>query len=113
MKYRTTAKAIRANYNDVVSLSYCEAQNLLNATAEPEAYTCGVYGWNADIYRATTPGKVIVTGYRPFGRQPNLGREAVRQFDREAEAIKRDYRRPWEERKAELEALFDAFCEQI
>ena len=72
MKYRTTAKAIRANY-EAVSLGYCEAQNLLRAVAEPEAYTCGVYGWNADIYRTTEPGKVIVTGYRPFGRKAALG----------------------------------------
>ena len=113
MKYRTTAKAIKANYSDVVKLSYCEAQNLLNAIGEAESYTAGVYGWNADIYAGTEPGQVIVTGYRPFGRDCRLPREAVRQYDREAEAIRRDYRRPWEERKAELEELFKAFCEAI
>lgn len=113
MKYRTTRKDTMNGNRDIVKLPYCEAQSLLNAIGEAEAYTAGVYGWNADIYRGTEPGQVIVTGYRPFGRECKLPREAVRQFDREAEAIKRDYRRPWEERRAELEELFRAFCEAI
>ena len=112
MKYRTSMKDTKAYNADVVSLSYCEAHNLLN-TFEPEAYTCGMNGWNADIYRGTEGGQVIVTGYRPFGRKCRLSYDEVREYDRKAEAIKRDYSRPWEERKAEIEILFSEFCKAI
>lgn len=50
--------------NRIVEIGYCEIQcitNLLNA----RHYTCGVYGWNADIYEFEK--FAICTGYRPFG----------------------------------------------
>lgn len=49
MKFRTTKKAIMANYGNVIKVDYCDLQNLLKYES-PIAYTAGVYGWNADIY---------------------------------------------------------------
>ena len=64
MKYKTTMKAVMAGYQFVISVGYCDLQNLLRFQ-NPIAYTCGTYGWNADIYDF---GNVaICTGYRPFG----------------------------------------------
>lgn len=68
MKERTTRKHV-VNYNDIIiQANYCSLQHLLSRS-EPLYYTAGVYGWNADVYRAYFDGKAvaIVTGYRPFG----------------------------------------------
>ena len=65
MKYRPTKKTIMEGYSRVISVGYCNLQRLL-AFQTPVAYTCGTYGWNADVYNFGA-GAVIVTGYRPFG----------------------------------------------
>lgn len=109
MKFRTTGKAIKANY-DAVALGYCEAQSLLR-TVEPIAYTCGVYGWNADIY--TNGHKAIVTGYRPVGREPKLTFEEVRIYEAAARVIASDYNKPYEQRQKELADLLKDFFEKI
>ena len=64
MKFRTTRKAIQSAHKTIYKLCYCEAQSLLQDQS-PIAYTCGVYGWNADIYLIA--GVCLCTGYRPFG----------------------------------------------
>ena len=64
MKYKTTQKAIKNSYSRILCVGYCDLQYLFYFES-PEAYTCGVYEWNADIYSAG--GVAIVTGYRPFG----------------------------------------------
>lgn len=68
MKVRVTAKFIKQNsrplcfgYNDIYYI-------LKNDW--PRYYTCGTYGWNADIY--DFDGFCIVTGYRPFGRDAHV-----------------------------------------
>ena len=71
MKFKTTKKEVNEGYSCVLKVGYCELQDLLHYQ-NPIAYTCGVYGWNADIYNAPEPrwgGTAIVTGYRPFGFQ--------------------------------------------
>ena len=47
MKFRTTAKAVKEQATPI-KFGYCELSNLL-ADYPPYAYTCGVYGWDADI----------------------------------------------------------------
>ena len=64
MKFKTTRKAIMANYGSIISVGYGDLQHLL-AREEAAAYTAGADSWNADIY--TFGGVAIVTGYRPFG----------------------------------------------
>lgn len=81
MKTQTTKKSIVNNFN-TYSISYCAAQYLfryLNA----EHFTCGVYGWNSDIY--TFGNIAISTGYRPFGKQLNY--DLVNQFENAARKI--------------------------
>lgn len=109
MKFRTTGKAIKANY-DAVALGYCEAQTLLR-TIDPIAYTCGVYGWNADIY--TNGRKAIVTGYRPIGREPKLTVDEVRTYEAAAMVIQSDYHKPYEQRQKELAELLEDFFAKI
>jgi len=104
LKFRTTRKAITAGYYYTIECGYADLQHLLNYR-NPVAYTCGTDGWNADIYEVGS-NACIVTGYRPFGRI-KANYERNREYDRKAEAIVHDYKRPYEERKAELDRLLN------
>ena len=87
MKVKTTAKAIRSAYPTIIKISYCNLQGLL-CIDRPEYYTCGVYGWNADIYDMGN-GIAICTGYRPFGNvKPD--RETVSRYEKRAREMRRD-----------------------
>lgn len=66
MKTRTTRTQMY-NYwgkDNIVCLGYCEIQFIAPYLCETN-YTCGVYGWNANIYDCES--FAICTGYRPFG----------------------------------------------
>lgn len=63
-------KTIKGRFSIIIKVGYCDIQALLRAAhAEPFGYTCGVYGWNADIYNISynNDSVAIVTGYQPFG----------------------------------------------
>lgn len=109
MKLKTTRKAI---VNDtpaacLVSAGYCSLPYLLRNHA-PIAYTCGVYGWNFDVYHVY--GLTICTGYRGM---PGRTAESVHAYNDAAEAILSDYTsgKSWEERDQAVENLLKEFCE--
>lgn len=92
MKFKTTAREIKANYT-VIGLGYCTLANLLTYKA-PLAYTCGVYGWNSDIYEFTHDGRtfMVSTGYRPFGNTKMDGiYELCKKYDDRAREIIDEY----------------------
>lgn len=66
MKIKVTKKEIMGAYNNVICIGYCDLAWLLRGDIEPRFYTCGVYGWNSDIYQVDN-NTAICTGYRPFG----------------------------------------------
>ena len=49
MKFKTTQKEIRANFNKIICVPYCGLQTLLSYES-PVAYTVRREGWAADIY---------------------------------------------------------------
>ena len=104
MKYITTQKAVKENYY-TIQVNYCALQHLLQYE-QPEAYTCGTYGWNADVYGFDSVA--IVTGYRPFGHKVKW--ETVCQFENMAKQIIRDLH-TYEERKEALRKLISEFIE--
>lgn len=65
MKVKVNQKQIKENYQNIICVGYCDLCYLLK-TKDPNFYTSGIYGWNADIYQIDY-NTVIVTGYRPFG----------------------------------------------
>ena len=67
MKFKTTRKAIKQGYENVIQVPYCGLQNLLRCES-PIAYTTRAEGWGADIY--DFGNTAIVTGYAPFGFNP-------------------------------------------
>jgi hypothetical protein len=64
MKYKTTAAQLRNNYYRIISIGYCDADDLLQYQT-PSSYTCGIYGWNSDNYHISN-STLISTGYRPL-----------------------------------------------
>lgn len=71
-------------YYNVIKVGYCDMQDALK-WREPNFYTAGVYGWNADVY-VIDCDTVIVTGYRPFGNV-ELTREVINTLNKCAESI--------------------------
>ena len=84
MKTQTTKKAIMNTYRNVIKVGYCDMQDALK-WREPNFYTAGVYGWNADVY-VIDYDTVIVTGYRPFGNM-ELSREVIDTLNKCAKSI--------------------------
>lgn len=110
MKFKTTQKAISANYNKIICVSYCGLQNLLNYES-PVAYTVRREGWAADIYDMGG-GVAIVTGYAPFGNiRPSY--ELRERYETDAEKIRYNYLLAWEEQRKQLEQLARAFIEEV
>lgn len=108
MKYRTTQKAVKGNFSKVFAVGYCGLSDLLRFE-EPRAYTCGVYGWNADIYEFG--GVAVATGYRPFGQ--DIPATIVRKYEEQARAIGGDYSRPYAERREAVGALLVEFLKEL
>ena len=112
MKFKTTKTAINTGYYYKICIGYCDMQYLLNYE-NPVAYTCGVYGWNADIYDLsdiTGYNACIVTGYRPWGNI-RANYELNKAAEEKAEKIVHDYKRDIEERKTELKAILKTLVE--
>ena len=104
MKYRTTVKALREGACNLRCVGYCDLQNLLRVH-DANAYTCGVYGWNFDVYEVY--GLTICTGYRGM---PGKRLEGIAEYEKKADAIWCDYNKPYEERREEVEKLLHEFC---
>ena len=73
-------------YRNVIKVGYCDMQDALKLR-EPNFYTTGVYGWNADVY-VIDHDTVIVTGYRPFGNV-ELSRKVIDTMNACAESAMR------------------------
>lgn len=112
MKFKTTQKAIKANYNTIICVPYCGLQNLLNYES-PVAYTERREGWAADIYDMGG-GVAIVTGYAPFGNvRPSY--ELWERYEKQAEIIRDMYRYSTKlnDTKNRLRELQAAFIEEV
>ena len=106
MKFKASKKQIIDGYWLTISIGYCDLQNLLNYE-EPIAYTCGNYGWNADIYQIT-PNIAIVTGYRPFGNV-KANYDLNRKYEKEAGKIISNYDAglTYDQKKEKVRKLID------
>ena len=110
MKFKTTKKAVRGNYNKIICVPYGSLQNLLNCES-PVAYTARREGWAADIYDMGG-GVAIVTGYSPFG-DVRPSRELLGLFDRAAKKIREYYSFDYEKCKARLHGAIREFIEEV
>jgi len=109
MKFKATKKEIMNGFR-CYKVGYCDLSHLFYAL-EPIAYTCGVYGWNADIYDLGND-IAIVTGYRPFGESVNY--EICRKYDRKAQKIINvSFKIPYERKRKALDMLIKKFMVEI
>lgn len=105
MKIKTTRKAIVNSSCNVKYDGYCDLSYLLN-NHQPIAYTCGVYGWNFDVYEVY--GVTICTGYRDM---PGARLEKISEYEDKARAIlSYEDKRPYEEKTIAVENLLKEFC---
>ena len=111
MKFRTTRKAIKENYTNIIKVGYCNLEELLKCKL-PIAYTTRREGWACDIYEIS-PNTVISTGYAPFGNiEPDY--DVCEKFNEEAMNILcAPQYKPYEEKKQELENLLQKFRKEV
>lgn len=110
MKFKATQKEIKANFNTIMYVPYCELANLLSYES-PVAYTVRREGWAADIYDMGG-GVAIVTGYAPFGNvRPSY--ELRKRYETQAKKIRYNYSLSWKEQREQLEQLTRAFIEEV
>ena len=108
MKFKATQKEIKANFNKIICIPYCELQYLLNYE-NPIAYTVRREGWASDIYDMGG-GVALVTGYAPFGNiHPSY--ELREKYEKEAKKIRYNY--SYEEARKALEDLQKKFIEEV
>ena len=90
------------------TVGYCNLQNLFESV-EPDYYTCGVYGWYADVY--TNGNLAIVTGCVPFGER-YFSSEEIKEWNARARFIDRE-NLPWEERAKKKSELCSEFWKEF
>ena len=106
MKYKTTAKALRGGACNLRSAGYCDLQHLLT-NHNPVAYTCGVYGWNFDVYEVY--GLTICTGYRGM---PGKRLEGIAEAEEKAMNVLawENKSMTYEEKREAVENILHEFC---
>lgn len=109
-KLRVTRKQIKEGYKNVIEVGYCELQTLLRYESA-RYYTCGVYGWSADIYEIND-NTVIVTGYSPFGNI-RVDRKIIKKYEDKAMKISHDWLKSYEENKKAIDKLIKKFIKEV
>ncbi len=106
MRYKTTTKLLRECACNLRRAGYCNLPYLLQLH-EPNAYVCGVYGWNYDVYEVY--GLTICTGYRGM---PGKQLKGIAEAEAEAKKIwsLEDNEMTFEKKKEAAEALLHEFC---
>ncbi len=108
MKFKTTQKAIKNGYENVICVSYCALQRLLSCESEI-AYTTRAEGWGADIYQFGNTA--IVTGYAPFGNiRP--GYEVNQRYEQKAMKATEGIHN-YQEKKAILQELIKEYIQEV
>lgn len=109
-KIRVNKKNILNSYKNVIKIGYSDAQYLLSDQTE-RYYTCGVYGWNADVYEIDS-NTCIVTGYRPFGNIDS-NYKTLKKYEDKARQIMLDYSIDYEKRAKKVNKLLEKYIDEI
>lgn len=81
MKYKTTRKAIVNGCVNIKCAGFGDLMYLLK-NHEPTAYTCGIYGWNFDVYEVY--GVTICTGVRGM---PGERLKGIAEYEQKAREV--------------------------
>ena len=108
MKLQTSKKQVLKSFYKVISVPYCEAQNLLNCHS-PFAYSAGIYGWSCDYYQF---GNVCIsTGYSPIGTPVNY--DLLRELELKAEKLRSDYSVNYKDLTEKLDELITELINSV
>lgn len=93
MKTKTTKKTVYENYGKerCFSFGYCSIY-YIGQLFDSMLYTCGVYGWNADIYLFRN--FCLCTGYRPFGTDNEEVERICKEVNEKIKADNKYYEHP-------------------
>lgn len=111
MKIRTTKKAIRVAYSNIICLSYCSLRALDYLDADYYGTRCE--GWAFDAYIISND-TVIVTGYAPFGNvKPTY--TVIENYNKKLVPIVDKYRETvnYERFISEVQELVKAFAVEV
>lgn len=111
MKIRTTKKAIRDSYSNIICLGYCSLRALDYLDAD--YYCIRREGWAFDAY-VISNDTVIVTGYAPFGNiKPTY--TSIEAYNKKLIPIIDKYRETtnYERFIAEIQELVKQFAEEV
>jgi hypothetical protein len=111
MKFKTTKKNMKDNYDKIISIGYCNAQQLLRYENEI-AYSTRAEGWACDYY--DVDGVLISTGYAPLTeKNAKKNYDLMSEYNNKAEVINYNYSIGYEEQKAQVKALLSKFVEEM
>jgi hypothetical protein len=110
-KSRVTRKWVKDNFY-CCSVGYCDLQNLLHYQSA-SYYTCGIYGWNMDVY--TFGDYAITTGYRGMiDNVPGDYHSLIREYEEKArELLKAQWEKPGDVLEAEVNKLLKEFLQKV
>lgn len=109
MKIKILKKDILKNYDNIICVGYCGLWYLL-AHKNANFYTCGVYGWNADIYEINN-NTCLVTGYRPFGNITS-NKNIDKKYNEKAKKIYYNKKWKYETITKKLEKLIESYINE-
>lgn len=111
MKFKTTKKEMRNNYNRIISIGYCNAHWLLKYE-QPIAYSIRTEGWACDYYEVD--GVLISTGYAPLSsKNTHSNYDIVRHYNELAREIACNYSLSYEEQRAQVNALLKEYVKEV
>lgn len=109
-KIRVTKKEIKESFKNIITVGYCEGWYLLQGI-EPDFYTCGIYGWNEDIYKIDY-NTIITTGYNPIdGNFRN--HELTKKYNEKAQKIYNNHSLDYKTQLKKIEKLRNKYIEEI
>ena len=109
MERKMLKKEVNGWYKNIISIGYCSAQYLLSGLNR-EGWTCGVYGWNADVYEINY-NTCIVTGYRPFGNIDNKYK-FLKEYEEKAEKVYYNNKMRYDTKMKKIEKLRNEYVEK-
>lgn len=108
MNINLRKKDVTKNFNFIISVGYCDLWYLLKGL-DRMGYTCGVYGWNADIYKIDNVA--IVTGYRPFGNIQS-DYKLNKKYNEKARKIFEDNLLKWDVKTTKINKLLNKYIKE-
>jgi hypothetical protein len=111
MKFKTTKKDMKNNYNRIISIGYADAQYLLSHE-NAIAYSTRTEGWACDYY--DIDGVLISTGYSPLTEKNAKDNYTLtREYNEKARDINSNYGLSYEDQKAQTKALLSEFVKEM